>query len=83
MEALSVLATWASQHSNLDRIELCVEPWNTSSWCAAERAGYQREVLLRAGEGIGGEPRDMYMYAKLTANALASEAGQKLRQASQ
>jgi ribosomal-protein-alanine N-acetyltransferase len=66
-EALGILTDWARRHQDLDRLELYVEPWNTGSWRAAERAGYEREGLLRGWERIDGRPRDMYMYAQLTA----------------
>ncbi|MGO4785666.1 GNAT family N-acetyltransferase [Cryobacterium sp. W22_MBD10_FK3] len=72
-EALGILTDWARQHPNLDRLELYVEPWNTGSWRAAERAGYHREGLLRAWERIDGSPRDMYMYARLTAHVPPNE----------
>jgi len=64
-EALSTVTSWALTLADLDRVELYVEPGNTSSWRAAERAGYVREGLLRAWERISGVPRDMYMYARL------------------
>lgn len=67
-EALGVLTSWALTHVEVDRLELYVEPWNTGSWRAAEQAGYAREGLLRAWERIAGTPRDMYMYAQLTAS---------------
>jgi ribosomal-protein-alanine N-acetyltransferase len=68
-EALGVLTAWAKQLPDLDRLELYVEPWNNGSWRAAERAGYDREGLLRAWERVAGVPRDMYMYAQLTARS--------------
>ncbi|MGY4856350.1 GNAT family N-acetyltransferase [Cryobacterium sp. AP23] len=74
-EALGVLTTWALNHAELDRIELYVEPWNDGSWRAAERAGYEREGLLRAWERIGGKPCDMFMYARLTTSALSRRHG--------
>lgn len=70
-EALQVLTAWARDLPDLDRLELYVEPWNEGSWRAAESAGYEREGLLRAWERVGGEPRDMYMYAQLTAGSSA------------
>ena len=76
VEALGILTSWAKQHSGLDRLELYVEPWNSGSWRAAERAGYKREGLLRAWERIDGKPCDMYMYAQLTANASKKQDGQ-------
>lgn len=70
-EALRVLTAWARELGDLDRLELYVEPWNEGSWRAAESAGYEREGLLRAWERVGGEPRDMYMYAQRTARLSA------------
>ncbi|MGX1805726.1 GNAT family N-acetyltransferase [Nocardia sp. NPDC055321] len=64
--ALRVLSAWGSTLEEISRLELYVEPSNEGSWRAAESAGYQREGLLRKWEKIAGEPRDMYMYARLT-----------------
>ena len=77
-EALGLLTSWAVQNLAVDRLELYVEPWNTGSWRAAERAGFQREGLLRAWERIAGTPRDMYLYARLTVAAAdaAESSGQ-------
>lgn len=47
----------------LHRIELYIEPWNAGSVGAAERAGYQREGLLRSHQEIAGRRRDMLLYA--------------------
>jgi RimJ/RimL family protein N-acetyltransferase len=47
----------------LHRLELHIEPWNTASIRTAERAGYQREGLLRSHQEIGGLRRDMLLYA--------------------
>ncbi|PPF23787.1 MULTISPECIES: GNAT family N-acetyltransferase [unclassified Rathayibacter] len=76
-EALEILTAWARELDALDRLELYVEPWNTGSWRAAESAGYEREGLLRSWERIGGEPRDMFMYARLT--TARQSAGSPLR----
>jgi hypothetical protein len=48
---------------DLHRIELYIEPWNTSSIRVAEAAGCQREGLLRSHQEIGGTRRDMLLYA--------------------
>ena len=64
-DALVTVTRWAVRLPGLDRVELYVEPWNEGSWRAAERAGFEREGLLRAWERVGDEPRDMYMYARL------------------
>ena len=62
-EAL-VAATWFGWTiPELHRIALHIEPWNTPSIRTAERAGYQREGLLRSYQEIAGERRDMLLYA--------------------
>ena len=73
-EALGIVTSWAVTLIELDRIELYVEPSNTNSWHAAESAGYAREGLLRGWERVDGAPRDMYMYSRLTTDALAAGA---------
>jgi [ribosomal protein S5]-alanine N-acetyltransferase len=47
----------------LHRIELHIEPWNEGSVRTAERAGYEREGLMRSHQEIGGRRRDMFLYA--------------------
>lgn len=63
--ALQLFSEWALALPGLDRLELYVEPWNEGSWRAAERAGFEREGLLRSWERVGSEPRDMFMYLRL------------------
>ncbi|KQQ68471.1 GNAT family N-acetyltransferase [Microbacterium sp. Leaf320] len=72
LDALLTVTAWATALENLDRVELHIEPGNEGSWLLAERAGYEREALLRAWKRIDGNPRDMYMYTRLTEHALAS-----------
>jgi len=55
----------AHQDLRIPRLELHVEPWNTASIRTAEKAGFQREGLLRGWQEVGGERKDMYMYARL------------------
>lgn len=62
-EALTALTTFGWTLPGLYRIELYIEEWNTGSIRTAERAGYQREGLLRSHQEIGGERRDMLLYA--------------------
>ena len=59
------LTRWAHQDLRIPRLELHVEPWNTASIRTAEKAGFQREGLLRGWQEVGGERKDMYMYARL------------------
>jgi RimJ/RimL family protein N-acetyltransferase len=60
--ALTAITGWGLALDGIHRIELHVEPWNQGSWRAAERAGYQREGLLRSWQQVGDERRDMYIY---------------------
>jgi GNAT superfamily N-acetyltransferase len=61
--AAAALTAFAWSIPALHRIELYIEPWNTGSIRTAERAGYQREGLLRSHQEIGGRRRDMLLYA--------------------
>jgi [ribosomal protein S5]-alanine N-acetyltransferase len=63
--AIQMLSDWALSLPEVHRLELYVEPPNEASWRAAERAGYQREGLLRSWQLVGAERRDMYMYSRL------------------
>jgi ribosomal-protein-alanine N-acetyltransferase len=63
--ALTALTRFAWTIDGLHRIELHVEPWNVGSVRTAERAGYEREGLLRSHQEIGGERRDMLLYAAI------------------
>jgi RimJ/RimL family protein N-acetyltransferase len=62
-DALRALTEFAWSIPALHRIELHIEPWNTSSIHVAERAGYAREGLLRSYQEIGGTRRDLFLYA--------------------
>jgi [ribosomal protein S5]-alanine N-acetyltransferase len=61
--ALQALTAFAWTIPGLYRVELYIEPWNTSSIRVAEAAGYRREGLLRSYQEIGGVRRDMLLYA--------------------
>jgi RimJ/RimL family protein N-acetyltransferase len=62
-EAVVALCAWAFEHLDVDRLSLYIEPWNTASINTAERAGFQREVILRRWERVGGTSRDMWSFA--------------------
>jgi len=66
--AVQILAQWAHHELQVPRLELYVEPWNTASIRTAERAGFQREGLLRSWQDVGGTRKDMYMYSRLPAD---------------
>ncbi|MER5604223.1 GNAT family protein, partial [Streptomyces sp. NPDC002265] len=61
----NAVAGWALRDLQIPRLELWVEPWNTASVRTAERAGFQREGLLRGWQQVGDERRDMFMYSLL------------------
>jgi [ribosomal protein S5]-alanine N-acetyltransferase len=71
--ALTALTRFAWSIPALCRIELYIEPWNTGSIRTAERAGYQREGLLRSHQEIGGHRRDMLLYAIIRPRTRSSE----------
>jgi ribosomal-protein-alanine N-acetyltransferase len=66
--ALTALTSYAWTIPGLHRIELYIEPWNAGSAKTAERAGYEREGLLRSHQEIGGHRRDMLLYATIRQN---------------
>lgn len=63
--ALMALTSFGWSIGALHRIELYIEPWNLASVRTAERAGYEREGLLRSHQEIGGRRRDMLLYATI------------------
>ena len=64
-QALAGLARWASAELKIPRLELYVEPWNTASIRTAERAGFDREGLLRSWQTVAGVRRDTWMYSRV------------------
>jgi ribosomal-protein-alanine N-acetyltransferase len=62
---LRAITDWGFRELGLARLELYIEPWNTGSLRTAESAGYVREGLLRDWQRVGGELKDMVMYAAL------------------
>lgn len=68
--AAQAVVRWAHHELGVPRLQLYVEPWNTASIRTAERAGFQREGLLRSWQEVGGRRKDMYMYARLAADPM-------------
>lgn len=56
----------------LYRIELYIEPRNTSSIKTAEQAVYLQEGLLRSHQEISGERRDMLLYSSVRNQVIAA-----------
>jgi [ribosomal protein S5]-alanine N-acetyltransferase len=63
--ALMALTSFAWTVTGLHRIELHIEPWKTGSVKTAERAAYEREGLMRSRQEIGGQRRDVLLYATI------------------
>ncbi|MCW2871295.1 MAG: acetyltransferase [Streptomyces oryziradicis] len=63
--ALSAVTSWGLGELRIPRLELYAEPWNTASLRTAERAGFEREGLLRSWQRVGAERRDMFMYSMI------------------
>jgi RimJ/RimL family protein N-acetyltransferase len=52
--------------AGIERLQATVEPWNVPSQRVLEKAGFDREGLLRGYARWGDEPRrDVYLYARL------------------
>lgn len=64
-DALTALTAFGWTLQALHRLEAYIEPSNTASVRAAQRAGYQCEGLLRSHQPIGGTRRDMLLYATI------------------
>ena len=62
------LGDWSDAVLQIPRLELYVEPWNTPSIRTAERAGFEREGLLRSWQVVRGERRDMWMFSRIAAS---------------
>jgi RimJ/RimL family protein N-acetyltransferase len=64
-EAVRVLSEWAFEELGLARLELRIEPANTASHRVAEKAGFQREGLLRSAFVLRGRRTDVFLYSRL------------------
>lgn len=63
--ALGLVAAWVFQATLVERLELVTDPENAPSQRVAEKAGFQREGLLRRYLEIKGERRDCVMFSLL------------------
>jgi RimJ/RimL family protein N-acetyltransferase len=66
--AVRSLTLWAFETLGLARLELRVDVRNQPSQRVAERAGFQREGLVRSSDEIHGERNDEYLYSLLPAD---------------
>lgn len=64
-EALRLVSGWGLGTLGLARISLTTDPDNVASQRVAERAGYQREGVLRAWQPTPGGRRDSVMFSHI------------------
>ena len=64
-DARAAVTDFAWSLPPIHRIELFIEPCNEGSRRTAARAGYRHEGLLRSHHEIGGQRRDMELWARL------------------
>lgn len=67
-EAVTVVTEWAINQQDIFRVWAVCDTENTASSRVLEKAGMQREGILRRWTvlpNIGNEPRDCYCYAKV------------------
>ncbi|MGH3022914.1 MAG: GNAT family N-acetyltransferase [Gaiellaceae bacterium] len=69
--ALLLLARWAAREHGLARLQLIVDPANAASIRVAEKAGFEREGLLRSYIELNGTRRDVYLYSLLPEELLS------------
>jgi len=62
-EAVRLVAEWAFANTNLERLEIVVALGNTRSQRVAEKAGAQREGILRSRLYFHDRPHDAEMYS--------------------
>lgn len=72
LEALNLLVTFAFDTLRLHRIEAACIPSNTRSVRVLEKAGFQREGLLRSYLRINGIWQDHYLYARIAGDPLGA-----------
>jgi RimJ/RimL family protein N-acetyltransferase len=71
--ALRLLSNWAfATFDELVRLELWILPGNEASFRVAERAGFQREGVLRSRLAVVGEFRDVVSYSLLRTDSRLS-----------
>jgi RimJ/RimL family protein N-acetyltransferase len=68
-EALRAICRWAIDELDVKRLELLTDPENAASQRVAEKAGFQREGILRSSlEYRDGTRRDSMIFAALPAD---------------
>ena len=63
--ALRLVSRWVIEELSVERLELVTEPQNLASQRVAEKAGFEREGVLRRQLVVKGERRDCVMFSLL------------------
>ncbi len=63
--AVRLLSRYALDELEMVWVQLMIEPENVASMRVAEKAGFEREGLLRSWANIKGSRRDLYSYSLL------------------
>lgn len=71
--AVRLISRWALRELGLPRLGLFTEPWNVDSQRVAERAGFQREGVLRSWTEIDGRRRDYVSFSLLPGDLAEGE----------
>ena len=66
--ALRLVSRWALRDLGVARVQLTTHLDNAASQRAAERAGFQREGVLRSWEELRGRRVDLVMYSLVAAD---------------
>ncbi len=64
-EAVTIASDWLLTEGGVARLEAFIEPWNIGSIRVAERAGFEREGLMRSFAPFHGERKDAYLFARI------------------
>ena len=64
-DGVRLAADWLMRAGAVERLEAYIEPHNAASMRVAEKAGFEREGLMRSFAPIGGRRRDTYLYARI------------------
>ncbi len=64
-----LLVAWAHRHANVLRVQATALQSNTRSIRVLERAGFEREGLLRSYRLVRGAPGDFFMYSHIAKQA--------------
>jgi RimJ/RimL family protein N-acetyltransferase len=64
-EAVTDAADWLLTEGGVARLEAFIEPWNVGSIRVAERAGFEKEGLMKSFAPLNGQRRDTYLFARI------------------